>query len=334
MAADIRTIVIAGDSHTWGQGSGGEMAMGFPLAPGELRPMGFQSPSYVNLLREKLEAATGSGSKEYGGAVLASLAGVPLEGESALVKAGAGLTLPKADLYRVVFQGREGPSLAELQVNGEPYASLSLTMPRSAYMYRFSPVFCGPDGGELELRCKEGDLLVYRIEAYSGPFAVINSGLGSCPLSRYLQPEIWEPWVASWRPAAVVMEGNTINDWLAQETPEEYEKLLEKEIAMVRALGACPFLHTVAPILGPQAQPHSPVFYPDLVEAARKAARRLQVPLADTNKEMEHCLAPLAPEDRAAALFSDPWHPNPQGHAIYAQELFALLSPFLSELKQ
>lgn len=307
--------------------------MGLPLAAGELRPMGFGFPSYVNLLREKLERSTGSKAREFDGKALASLAGISLQGESALLqKPGDCLRLPKADLYRVVFQGREGASLAEVRLDGKPYATVPLTMPKSDYMYRFCPILCEPGGGEAELYCLEGSVLIYRAEAYTGSFAVINSGLGSCPLSRYLLPEVWDSWVKAWHPAAVIAEGNTINDWLAQETPEEYERLLLQEINMIRRMGAQPFLHTVSPILGPQDMPYSPVRYSCLVEAARQVARREQVPFADANQEMEQKMAALPQQEGAALLFSDPWHPNAQGHHIYAQLLFELISPFLSGL--
>ena len=329
----IQPIVVAGDSHTWGQGSGGERAMGLPLAAGELRPMGFGFPSYVNLLRERLERSTGSKATEFDGKALASLAGISLQGESALLqKPGDCLRLPKAELYRVVFQGREESSLAEVRLDGRPYAAVPLTMPKSDYMYRLCPVLCEPGGGEAELCCLKGSVLIYRVEAYTGPFAVINSGLGSCPLSRYLLPEVWDSWVKAWHPAAVIAEGNTINDWLAQETPEEYERLLVQEINMIRMMGAQPFLHTVAPILGSQDMPYSPVRYPRLVETVRQVARQEQVPFADANQEMKQKLAVLSEQEGAALLFSDPWHPNAQGHCIYAQSLFELISPFLFEL--
>ena len=46
----IQTILVAGDSHTWGQGSGGELELDSPVN-GELRPLAFTCPSYVNLLQ-------------------------------------------------------------------------------------------------------------------------------------------------------------------------------------------------------------------------------------------------------------------------------------------
>ena len=40
----IQTILVAGDSHTWGQGSGGELELDSPVN-GELRPLAFTCPA-------------------------------------------------------------------------------------------------------------------------------------------------------------------------------------------------------------------------------------------------------------------------------------------------
>ena len=309
-----RVILVAGDSHTWGQGSGGEGALG-ELVAGELRPLDFACPSYVNLLRRRVNAATGSGAAVYPGAVLA-------EGEE--------LALPGATLYRLWFRGQERPSRAEVYLDGRLHACADLTMARSNYMYRFVPVRCPGNAARLELRSAVGTVELYCAEAYDGPFAVINAGIGSCPLQRYLTPEIWENWITPWQPAAVIAEGNTINDWLAGESPDAYAALLRRELGLIRAMGARPFLHTVAPILGPQAEPYSPYRYPELVKAMRRVAKEEGVPLADANQRLTRLLAGLPEERWAETLFADPWHPNPRGHGVYAEALYELLGPFLA----
>lgn len=69
--------------------------------------------------------------------------------------------------------------------------------------------------------------------------------------------------------------------------------------------------------------------YSSLVEKARLVAKEEKVPLADTNRAMEQMLSGLDQEQKERVLFTDPWHPNPRGHEIYAQQLLELLNPFL-----
>lgn len=320
----IQTLLVAGDSHTWGQGSGGEHALA-PFAAGELRPLPFQYPSYVNLLRDQINILTGSFAEDYQGESLAAFAKQSRNGESTLLTADNPLIADThALLYRVCFQGQPEKSRAAIYINGRLYAEIDLVMPPSSYMYRFFPIWCDSEQDQLEIRSAAGSVLVYRLEAYRGPFAVINAGIGSCPLSRYLSAEIWENWITPWRPSAVIIEGNTINDWLTRESPSEYQQLLRQEIRQVRQLGAQPFLHTVSPILGPQSEPHNSFPYSEFIKAARNAALEESVPCADANQSMQQMLSGLSEEECASALFSDPWHPNVQGHTAYAKIIFDL----------
>lgn len=182
-----KIILVTGDSHTWGQGSGGENALEQPLVPGELRPLSFECPSYVNLLRAKIGTLTGSEALEYQGKALMELAHGRERHGSALLLEGDSLVLPKkASVYRICFQGQEEESRAQVRLGGRCYGECGLSMLASQYMYCFYPVLCQEEEMELEIRCTAGSVLIYRIEAYRGPFAVINGGIGSCPLVRYL----------------------------------------------------------------------------------------------------------------------------------------------------
>ena len=322
----IQTILVAGDSHTWGQGSGGELELDSPVN-GELRPLAFTCPSYVNLLRQRIGELTGSFAIEYQGKALSDLCEGSRRSQSALLDEGHRLVLPaNAELYRICFQGQTESSRAEIYLDGIGRLEIDLTMPVSAHMYRFIPLLCEDGPKSLEIRCRSGSVLIYRIEAYRGPYALINAGIGSCPLNRYLTPEVWDSWITPWQPAVVIAEGNTINDWLTRESPAEYGSLLTRELEMIRSLGARPYLHTVSPILGEQAEPHSPYLYPEMVDTVRKVAAVEGVPLADTNRSMEQFLSGLPEQERPSALFCDPWHPNPRGHMLYAQALFELLT--------
>lgn len=56
----MKIIAMLGDSHTWGEGVGAEVALHPGVVGGDLRMTPFIYPGYVNLLRERVNAATGS----------------------------------------------------------------------------------------------------------------------------------------------------------------------------------------------------------------------------------------------------------------------------------
>lgn len=70
----IKTIVCTGDSHTWGQGPKGvceyfssSLGGGNSVCAGDLRPVPFKFPCYVNLIRDEINKISGSSiyEKEY-----------------------------------------------------------------------------------------------------------------------------------------------------------------------------------------------------------------------------------------------------------------------------
>ena len=154
----IQTILVAGDSHTWGQGSGGELELDSPVN-GELRPLAFTCPSYVNLLRQRIGELTGSLAIEYQGKALSDLCEGNRRGQSALLDEGHRLVLPaNAELYRICFQGQTESSRADIYLDGIGRLEIDLTMPVSAHMYRFIPLLCEDGPKSLEIRCRSGSL--------------------------------------------------------------------------------------------------------------------------------------------------------------------------------
>jgi hypothetical protein len=150
---------------------------------------------------------------------------------------------------------------------------------------------------------------LYRIEAYSGPYVVINSGVGSCPAGKFLDL-YWDDHVAAYRPDLVAIEAFSINDWLSNTPIDRYTANLVELCDRTRTLGAEPVILTVPPIGGEQVTRGGSVFQ-DYVEASRSAARLAGVVLADANRMSESL----------ADILSDKWHPNDAGHKIYFEAI-------------
>lgn len=286
----MNIIVMTGDSHTWGQGVGGESHFNPGVVGGDLRLMPFGYPNYVNLVRKSINSMTGSSCGE-------------LEGDVRRLK-------QKAELFRVELHAQASDAMAEIYLDGELCTAAGVPFTRPDNAYKVVPVLCGSGEHEIEIRPLTDNISVYRIEYYSGGYAVVNSGVGSCPVRRYLD-EYWNDYVLGYKPYIAVHEGNTINDWLTRETPEQYYELLKELTLKTRESGIISVMHTTAPIGGNQAEPFNAREYNEFIEQARKLAD------IDTNALMAGI-----PSDE---LFSDNWHVNQLGHRIYAENIVKYL---------
>ena len=319
-------IICTGDSHTWGQGASHVREYFDPdWVAGELRPVNFDTGSYVNQLRRMVESATGSHSCQWIAQELAQLA-------------GCGYTAPCAELdgdFRMTFRGALlriflGPQQKNvrwiLSLDGED-RELVYDPAKSSNDFRILNLHL-PEGEHiLMLKKRCGTLRLHRLESYSGPAAVINCGIGSCPTFRFRET-YWEDYVASLKPDIVLAEAHTINDWLSGDSPETYRKNLAGLLTDFQKLGAEVVLMTVAPIGGAQRLPQTADDYEAYQTASRLAAKDSGAILCDANAVMKQMIAGMTPEEAFHHLLSDNWHPNDQGHTIYA----ALLAQSLGQL--
>ena len=86
--------------------------------------------------------------------------------------------------------------------------------------------------------------------------------------------------------------------------------------------------HTVTPIGGSQ-QSGQGTIYADYVNAMRSVAAEANVPLVDCNTDMTTILSAMPEEARNPYFYHDPWHPNGEGHRLYAEEIFPCLARLL-----
>ena len=308
----IRVIPIIGDSHTWGEGVGAEKHMQPPVCCGDLRPLPFAPPCYVNLLREELNRRTGSACADFEW------------GAGLTVTAGNPLTVPEDfALARVFFVANAEPAEAELSAEGCEAVSVPLQSDTDTYntRMRVAHLICphGETSG-LTVACTAGEsIVVYRVELYTGAYALVNCGIGSCPVGKFID-EYFPRYVEPLKPYAILFEGCTINDWLLTPSHLRYAADLRRMLAVQRNLTSRIVWHTVTPIGGSQRSGQGTV-YDDYVNAMRSVAGEANVPLVDCNAVMERRLSAMPEESRAPYFYHDPWHPNGEGHRLYAEEI-------------
>jgi len=319
-------ILCTGDSHTWGQGVAGlEKEVDPPWVGGELRLTSFRSDHYVNLLRKKINEATGSYAWEWTAQELAEIESVEFEVPCAVIGPEGMEIFIVGAMIRMEFAMSQEMSEAEIRVDGESMGVWNLQTDKKVNAWKLITLHLAEGRHALSIRAATGRVGVYRIETYAGACAVINSGIGSCPVGR-MRTDFVKDYVEAVRPDVVLMEAHTINDWLTGETPEEYCNHLIEFIEDIRRIGAEPVLMTVAPIGGEQIRPGLAAVYDEFVEASRRAAYLSGIRLCDANTMMKILAEGLTETEMSRYLLSDNWHPNNRGHAIYAQMLYEAIS--------
>lgn len=326
-------ILCTGDSHTWGQGAAGtEESLPSPAVAGDLRLASFCGGGYVNRLRRLVEAATGAYAYERCAPAVAVAYGLPCRDGHAVIERTPLRLILSGSLFRLQLKAQASPSAVTVTLDGQAVGTIDLCRHDPANAYRtltLRPAAQGEAVHEVCLTAVRGSVLFYRLEGYGGPVAVVNAGIGSCPVGRYLD-EYWNDYVQALQPTLTVIEPHTINDWLTGDSPAVYEDRLCTLIERLRSLGSAAVLLTVSPICGDQVRPGSTEDYDAYVEASRRAAARRAIPVADAHREMAARLVGMDAPQAFAYLYHDNWHVNDRGHALYAQTVYPYLRPYLS----
>ena len=330
----IRVIPIIGDSHTWGEGVRAERSLDPAVCCGDLRPLPFTPPCYVNLLRDELNRETGSSCEEYEGEALLSLC-EEREGPFGLVK-DKPFTLERPfDLARVFFFATSEEAVVRLTAaspSGKSTVTETLFSDTTLMSAAVKVAHVFPGQGEtaerLTVTCEEDcHAYMYRVELYRGPYALVNCGIGSCPTKKFVE-QYFDRYVTPLSPYAILFEGCTINDWLQTPSDLKYAAHLRRMLSAQRDLTSRVLWHTVTPIGGSQISGQGTT-YNDYVNTMRSVASEAGVPLVDCNAEMETILSAMPEEARAPYFYHDPWHPNGEGHRLYAESVWPRLKALL-----
>jgi lysophospholipase L1-like esterase len=314
----MKIIACTGDSHTWGQGGANVLntfgTWSSPVVAGEHRMLPFFTGAYVNLLRGYVNARTGSSAAEYEAPVLCRAFGLDADENCA---SADGLRLPfDGELLRLQFRYTAQSVRAEVRVDGKLLWEDDLFREERGNPYNLVTLMLSDGPHLLEIAGKAVPL--YRVEIYRGPWAVVNCGVGSCPVGRFMT-EYYDKLVAPLRPVAVLAEGHTINDWIQDRNAGECEEATRAFFRKIRADGADPWLLSVEPILGDLQFPPNTNHFTDFIEAGFRAAALENVPVIDAYAALSERLNALEDEEaRFKAWFEDNWHPNAAGHALYA----------------
>ena len=323
----MKVIAFLGDSHTWGQGVGAEYSM--KVCGGDLRMLSFENPSYVNLIRMAYALKTDSLAAEYYGKKLFEHCDASEDDMGVLD--GSELRIRKRfALCRIFCCASQIDNEVKLSVDGKENV-FTLKAEESVHNKDIKSFVLHVEDGFHTLGIRAVHRLkIYRIEFYSGEYAIINCGIGSCPVSKYLNV-YYDDYIRALHPFGVVFEGCTINNWLTFETKEEYSREISDTIKRmtddnIRILG-----HTVFPIGSAENVMDVPWVntegitvadnYSDYVKVMKDVLVEKQIPCVDCNALMKAMLAEIPEEKRAKFLYHDAWHPNTTGHFIYAKML-------------
>ncbi|MBO5274018.1 MAG: SGNH/GDSL hydrolase family protein [Clostridia bacterium] len=329
----IKTILLTGDSHACGQGAVGftvtdETEFGYdPFGRGIGRNMRMGGGDYINLVRAEINRITGSTASECTADSLSAKYGLPLLHRCVKLTKAIMLECP-ADLLVVRFAENNTPASVKIEY-AENSRTETLCADRLRYgklSFRDIPIFCS--GAPVVITPLSGEVLIDTVMSFSGSYAVIRQGVGSCHCLRFAE-DYYGDCVTPFTPHILIAEAHTINDWLTGCTPEVYGEHLSRLLGRMKQ--DCAHLHllTVSPVAGSQDAPYNSTPYNRFIEASRKTAAAMVIPMIDANAAMESALAGLSKEERFARLFADNWHVNDFGHKIYADEIMKMIRPIL-----
>ncbi len=340
----MKIILCTGDSHTCGQGADDIMSRDKEKNPNLIYvPKGkglglainndFNLPSYVNLVREHIVKNYDSTFKALSaGELIASYGCASRENsrKMPMAKVENELTFKnESDLMVLNVFEQETEATFDIFVDGKLYASHVLYTPMPKYNeFSVRHIFIRCEGAkEIRLVAKKGELLLNNVQLYSGKYAVVNSGIGWCPSSRY-QTECFDYAVKDANPDYVIAEAHTINDWLIMDTPEKHYQSLCNYLDKLHALNAKVMLVTVSPVLYVQGGDHN-LYYKDFIAQSKRFSDRKDIVFADANAAFEKELANIPEEKYEEFMFVDNAHVNSRGHKIYADTIISKLDELL-----
>lgn len=326
----MKIISVVGDSHTWGQGVGAEGYFTPGLYGGDLRMNSFEFPFYVNLIREYVNARTGSVSVDYCRDKLVSLC-ESFEDQFGIIDEKPLKITEKFGFCRLFFVAEKQDTTISISINSKlckeiTYKAMDMGMNSRIVMLN---IFADNDGvNTLEILAKDNRVLIQRMEFYSGEYAVVNCGVGSCPVKKYNDVYL-DHYVGELCPHSIIFEGCTINDWLADSSSSEYYDNIIALLDRMKALTPNIICHTPFPIGGNQYANDGKNLYLDFIDTMRNAVKDSELTMVDTYAIIEDAMRNIPENGRHAFLYADNWHPNATGNFLYARHIIPELEKIL-----
>lgn len=310
----IKTICLAGDSHTWGEGAEKLLFKDFesPLRCGDKRLLRFEVPSFASLVRDYVNKESGSSATEFSADEPTGNI-KPMVFENCVQICGRLSIAVPFGFARIEF--KRSPFDAEIFCGGE-----RVHIYRHAESDEYEVINILPKSHASGIDIVSEGALLYRAEFYDGKYAVLNCGIGSCTSVKYTD-EYLEKYVLCAKPALVIAEVFTVNDWISAIPPSECEKNLMKFGKKILKSGADLAFSSAIPILGVQEN-SAGIAYDEYVHAGERAAKTLKIPYADVYSSFSAEYA----ECPTHKHYGDIRHPGPRGHEIYFENIKKLLT--------
>lgn len=334
----MKVILCTGDSHTCGEKAEGFCCeditvYGFcynPKGKGTGRYNRFDGKCYVNLVRDFVTENTSSSVEN----VDISSIGEDVYGNR---KIENGFSLDcNCDMLLLKVAEKKEYAAINIYLDGELARRVILKADVTRYgewSYRDIKINCkGKKTVHIEIAA--GEVYISSIERWSGAYAVVNCGVGSCDTTRYLN-EYMQYWIEEFSPYMFLAEAHTINDWLASKTPEKYGEDLTELIKMMKCGAEKVIMTTVSPVIdgkwrGKAAGFDGPVVdYEELIKESYRIIEREGVLLADGHKVIKDACGDMCEEELRKELYNDSWHVNTNGHKLYADVICQELKKIL-----
>lgn len=326
----MKVILCTGDSHTCGQWAEGfgiddDVELGYNVAgKGFGRNASFESTCYVNLIRDFIVENTHSRVEN----VDISIFGRECA-RSRFISTPVALQC-NCDLMLFKVAERKEPAAFDIYLDGEICRNVTLCAEITRYgdwSFRYIPVFCGGKN-KIEIVPVQGEIYITSLERWTGEYAVVNCGVGSCDTTRYIK-EYMPELIEEFSPYAFLAEAHTINDWLSGKTVEEYGNELSVLLKLMKSNSHITVMTTVSPVLGEQCKEQTAAPYEEFVKESERIICDEDVIFADGHNAIKEKCEGLSEEELRCTLFSDNWHVNQAGHDIYAKVFIEKLKEVL-----
>ena len=325
----MKFILCTGDSHTCGQYSYGAAdwtgeSLGYNIWGKGFIRTNFDSRNYVNIVRNYVTDHTNSEVENM------DISGWGLEvahfrriDNPVRIQGGC-----DALLLRVAEKTAEAK--LGIYLDGKHYRTKTLHAEVTRYgNWSFAYVMIPCTGvEEITLKAEEGYVYIDSCERWSGDYAVVNCGVGSCTMERY-KNECLPDLLEEFPDRIFLAEVHTINDWVKNNTIEAYGKSLEEALEIMKANSEITMAITVTPILREEPVPYAQDFYEKFVDEAYRVIEKSGVPMIDAHAAFAEKIKGKSVDELIGTLYGDDLHPRQPGYTLYAELIIEKLKGVL-----
>jgi len=325
----MKFILCTGDSHTCGQYADGEESwltesLGYNILGKGFGRVSFWGRDYVNLVRNYVVDHTNSKVENMDitswGKEFARFRKI----EKPITIYGGCDAL----LLRVAEKTAE--ATLGIYLDGELYRTKKLYAEVTRYgLWSIGYVMIPCTGvKEIKLVAEKGYVYIDSCERWSGDYAVVNCGVGSCTTERY-KNECLPDLIAEFPEKIFLAEVHTINDWVKNNTIEAYSQALSEMLEIMKKNSELTMAITVSPILREEPVPYATDFYEKFVDEAYRVIQNAEVPMIDAHKAFSERIAGYTAEELIGTFYGDDLHPRQPGYTLYAEVIIEKLRSVL-----